>query len=425
VESGARPYAIPPSNPFRGDPAYRPEIWATGLRNPWRYAFDRQTGDLWIADVGQGQREEVNFQPAASAGGENYGWRVMEGTLCYNPSSNCNMSGLTRPVWEYGRQAGISVTGGHVYRGQWLPWWDGTYLVADYGSGRIWGVRRQAGAFTSQELVNLGSAFPISSFGVDQDGEVYVARHGSAGEIHRLVDVRPALRVEGVVNAASFAPGLVPGSLLTVFGAGVSGSSPLDQAASLPLPAELAGTRVLLDGLPAPIYAVANVGGAEQANVQVPWQLTGKQEITVVVSRGTESSESIRVPVAPASPAVFTTGGTRGIVTYNTTGRLVTPAEPARPGDLLVVWATGLGPVDNEPASGHPGPRTPLARLRETAEVTLAGRPARVLFAGLAPGLVGVYQVNIEVPPDAGSGDLDLLVRVAGQASIPVKLALR
>ena len=117
VETGSPvTYTVPATNPFLGTPAYRGEIWALGLRNPWRFAFDRLTGDLYIGDVGQNQYEEVDFQPASSAGGENYGWRIMEGFHCYNPA-NCQTTGLTLPVVEYDHGQGCSITGGVVYRG--------------------------------------------------------------------------------------------------------------------------------------------------------------------------------------------------------------------------------------------------------------------------------------------------------------------
>lgn len=130
---GAFPYAIPATNPFRTTQGARPEIWALGLRNPWRFSFDRQTGDLFIADVGQSAREEVNFQPAASAGGENYGWRRMEGTLCFDPSSGCNDESLTLPILEYDHSLGCSITGGYRYRGGRFPQFAGRFVYHSFG----------------------------------------------------------------------------------------------------------------------------------------------------------------------------------------------------------------------------------------------------------------------------------------------------
>ena len=186
VESGAAPYSIPPSNPFVGNPAYRPEIWALGLRNPWRFSFDRRTSDLFIGDVGQNAREEVDFQPASSRGGENYGWRIMEGTACYNPA-NCSSSGLVLPVAEYSHAGGdCSVTGGFVYRGLSYSRLDGIYFYADYCTGRMHGLRRNGSAWESRELLRAG--FTLSTFGEDEAGELYVADHGG-GALYQVADV--------------------------------------------------------------------------------------------------------------------------------------------------------------------------------------------------------------------------------------------
>jgi glucose/arabinose dehydrogenase len=146
VESQSGAYSIPSSNPFAGNAAYRPEIWALGLRNPWRFSFDRGTGDLFIADVGQNLYEEVNAQSAASGGGENYGWNIMEGLHCY-ATTTCDRTGLTLPVAEYGHSlmGDCSITGGFVYRGGEFPVLQGVYLYGDYCSGRIWGLRRAGG----------------------------------------------------------------------------------------------------------------------------------------------------------------------------------------------------------------------------------------------------------------------------------------
>ncbi|HYC58880.1 MAG TPA: PQQ-dependent sugar dehydrogenase [Thermoanaerobaculia bacterium] len=188
VNSGS-PYAIPPSNPFVGQTGARPEIWSLGLRNPWRFSFDRFTGDLWTADVGQGQWEEINFQPATSIGGENYGWRRMEGTHCFNPSTNCNTGNLVLPVIEYNHNVGCSVTGGYVYRGSRYPRLNGTYLYGDFCSGRIWGGTRNAnGTVTVRDL--LDAPFNISTFGEDANGEVYVGDYGN-GILYRITDARP------------------------------------------------------------------------------------------------------------------------------------------------------------------------------------------------------------------------------------------
>lgn len=171
---GAEPYTIPPDNPFVDDPMARDEVWALGLRNPWRYSFDRTTNDLWIGDVGQGAWEEVDLQPAGSPGGENYGWDVMEGTHCFEPSVGCDRSGLTLPVVEYGHTGGnCSVTGGYVYRGAAFPSLAGVYFFGDYCSGRIWSLSREGDSdWTMTEV--LDTDHQISSFGEDEAGELYL-----------------------------------------------------------------------------------------------------------------------------------------------------------------------------------------------------------------------------------------------------------
>jgi glucose/arabinose dehydrogenase len=182
---GGDPYAIPADNPFVDEADARPEIWTYGWRNPWRFSFDRQTGDLYVADVGQNQYEEVNFEPAGSPGGLNYGWRLMEGLHCFDPS-DCDPAaqGLVLPVAEYDHSMGCSVTGGYVYRGAQFPTLTGVYLYADYCNGFIWGLRREAdGSWSQAEM--LQSGFRVSSFGQDEAGELYVADH--VGNLLRIV----------------------------------------------------------------------------------------------------------------------------------------------------------------------------------------------------------------------------------------------
>jgi hypothetical protein len=180
------PYSVPPDNPFAGDAAARPEIWAYGLRNPWRFSFDRSTGDLWIADVGQNRWEEIDFQPAASRGGENYGWRVMEGRHCFEPRLGCDDKGLVEPVLEYDHEEGCSVTGGFRYRGSAVPALAGAYLYGDYCTGTIWAAAPDAGGEWSSRVL-LRTRLAISSFGEDERGEVYVVALGEKnGSLHRF-----------------------------------------------------------------------------------------------------------------------------------------------------------------------------------------------------------------------------------------------
>jgi glucose/arabinose dehydrogenase len=181
---GSPPYTIPSDNPFRATPGARPEIWAYGLRNPFRFAFDRVSGDLYVGDVGQGAREEVDVGLAARGGGENYGWNIMEGTQCYQPSTGCDRSGLTLPVFDYGHDQGCSITGGVVYRGCRMPELAGSFFFGDYCSGFVRSLRVANGQATDVRDWPLTGIHSVTSFGVDADGEVYVVDYG--GSVFRL-----------------------------------------------------------------------------------------------------------------------------------------------------------------------------------------------------------------------------------------------
>ncbi|MCU0444780.1 MAG: PQQ-dependent sugar dehydrogenase [Microscillaceae bacterium] len=162
-------YGIPNDNPFKNNNLRRrEEIYAYGLRNPWKMSFDRQTGALWAADVGQGAIEEIDIIES----GKNYGWRIREGNACYNPSSDCSSDGLTAPIYTYSQSNGDrSITGGYVYRGSFRQAWQGKYIYGDYVSGRIWLLTYENNRATNQLLWNIDN---ISSFGEDQAGELYV-----------------------------------------------------------------------------------------------------------------------------------------------------------------------------------------------------------------------------------------------------------
>ena len=181
------PYLIPPDNPFVDDANTLDEIWALGLRNPWRFSFDRETGDMFIADVGQGALEEINFQSSSSKGGENYGWHCLEGTANLRPSSCDDQDVLIPPVFEYGHEngnCGGSVTGGYVYRGSSYPFLFGKYLYADYCTGYIWGLERvDENSWNNTEFLSSGAQW--TTFGEDNNGELYVANR--SGEISQII----------------------------------------------------------------------------------------------------------------------------------------------------------------------------------------------------------------------------------------------
>lgn len=180
----SRPYAVPPDNPMVGRFGARGEIWAYGLRNPWRFSFDRATGELWIGDVGQNAWEEIDVEDPKTGGGHHYGWKTLEGRHCFDPRRGCDADGTRLPIHEYGRDAGCSVTGGHVYRGRELPALAGRYLFADYCTGTVWALERRADG-TPAVAPLLASGRSISSFGEDEAGEIYLCDHlgGSVGRL--------------------------------------------------------------------------------------------------------------------------------------------------------------------------------------------------------------------------------------------------
>jgi glucose/arabinose dehydrogenase len=188
VESGVAPYRVPSDNPFVDAGEHRDEIWALGLRNPWRFSFDRSTTDAYIGDVGQNAWEEIDYESADSAGGLNFGWRCKEGM--HDFSGDCPSLPLTDPIAEYGRSDGSSVTGGFVYRGIRYPALAGRYFYADYVSGKIWSMYKTGldpTTWSAPEL-ELDTNLYISSFGEDEEGEVYIVDH-AGGTVRRLADV--------------------------------------------------------------------------------------------------------------------------------------------------------------------------------------------------------------------------------------------
>jgi glucose/arabinose dehydrogenase len=175
--SAGKQYAIPPGNPFASGVGGAPEIFAYGFRNPWRFSFD--SSRLFVADVGQDAFEEIDLVES----GKNYGWRVMEGTHCFNPASNCDQTGLTLPIFDYPHSDGESVTGGFVYRGSAIPALVGTYVFADFISGNIWLLNESGSTWT--RTLAIASGRGVSSFGRDDSGEIYVVDY--SGSILRLV----------------------------------------------------------------------------------------------------------------------------------------------------------------------------------------------------------------------------------------------
>jgi uncharacterized protein (TIGR03437 family) len=415
--TGGAPYRIPADNPFAQSAGYRGEIWALGLRNPWRYSFDRQTGDLYIGDVGQSSWEEVSFQPASSRGGENYGWRRMEGAHCFNPASGCPQEGLTLPVVEYSQSAGdCSVTGGYVYRGARFPNLQGTYIYGDYCSGRIWGLTRDQSGWRNSLL--LDSTINITAFGQDEAGNLFVTDHGG-GRVFLIGGGPPVFPAAGIVNAA-YSGGIVPGSIATLFGLNVTNLNGIASAPGFPLPRALNNVSITLNGVAAPLFAVAGIGASEQINFQVPEELAGASTASVIVRNNGVDSAPVEINLSSSAPGIFTFDGTDAAVRH-ANGQPVSAANPADRNEVVSLFLTGLGPVDRPPGSGNPAPSSPAARTLAAPLATVAGRAATVEFSGLAPGFAGLYQVNLRIPADAPSGSQELRIGGSAAARIAVR----
>jgi uncharacterized protein (TIGR03437 family) len=531
---GGAPYGIPAGNPFRFQQGARDEIWAYGLRNPWRFSFDRETGDLFIGDVGQDSVEEINVQPAHSGGAENYGWRLMEGGQCYNPPAACQDSALVSPALAYGHDTnGRSVTGGYVYRGDDFPQLDGLYFYADWVTKQLFFARKSGATWTNQGAVDSGHK--ISAFGEDERGELYIA-DWSGEAIYRIEADHPRPTLQSIVpnevmaGGASFtmtltgtnftsysevlwnnkprptmlvskttlqaeipatdiakkgmaavtvrnpqpggrtsasmtfmieAPpvivpeifeggvggaagitalsGVVAGSIASVYGLNLATESV--GAAVVPLPTSLGGGMLHMTPQSLALRFNGEVAVPQfysapgQQNVQIPWEMEGFNSATMTATLGVEQSVPINVEIVPYNPGLFSTNaqgfGQGSIQIVGADGLLAGPispftvARPAKKCEYITIWATGLGAVTHTPDTGAAALVDPLSYTTTVPEVTLGGVPAPVFFSGLAPGFVGLYQVNVKVPEEAPSGNaVDVILTLGGVASNAVTMAI-
>jgi uncharacterized protein (TIGR03437 family) len=260
--------------------------------------------------------------------------------------------------------------------------------------------------------------FPITDSMPRPKGAVLLARISDTADA-------PVFTAASVTNAASFTGGLTPGAIATVFGSGLTSAGGILLPPAMPAAAEIAGTSVTVNGFSAPLLAVANVGGREQINFVVPWEIVcGRTAEIVVVNNGVRSLP-IRVSVFLAQPGVFTVDGAHAAAQHGSDYTLVSPTNPAQRGEIIVVYGTGLGPVHPPVLTFQPAPASPLSTTLIPPAVRIGGSGADVLFSGLAPGYLGLYQLNIRVPHDAPAGDLDLVVGLGDQASKPVKLPVQ
>lgn len=419
VDQGS-PAVAPGTNPFMGTVDVLPEIWAYGLRNPWRFSFDRLTGEMFIADVGQNRMEEVSCQAADSTGGENYGWRLMEGSLCFRPPAGCNDGSLVLPILEYenhGGNCGGSVTGGYRYRGSQYPHLSGVYFYADYCTGDFYGAVEEDGAWRA--LGPRPTSFNIRTFGEDEAGELYFADPSVVYRIEASPP-KPWISDGDVVNAASLVvgPGLVPGSLATVFGIGLATTTAA--ADGSPLPTELGGGSMTFNGT---VHAPQVFAAPGQRNFQVPWELAGLNSAGLTVSVGEDVSPQVIVPLSRVSPGVFVlsqSGQAAAVIASNgsivagpSTGFLA--SRPAWPGEILIVYATGLGAVTNPPATGVAALADPPSATLNQVEVIVGDLQMPVVSSVLDPSYVGLYRVSFRLSGDIPTGDaVPLVVRAGG-----------
>ncbi len=231
----------------------------------------------------------------------------------------------------------------------------------------------------------------------------------------------PAFTATGVTNAASFQQGASPGAIITIFGTLLTDFAGIQLASELPLPTELGGTSVTVNGILAPLFAVASVDEQEQINLQVPWEVADEETVTILVHRDGESSEPVLVALQPAHPGIFLVGA-KAAVLHGDDFSLVTDANPAAPGETVVVFATGLGPVSSTPATGAPALGDPLSVTSFAVSAGVGSSPASVIFSGLAPGFAGLYQINMTIPPGLPAGAHNILINVNDVLSPPAAI---
>jgi uncharacterized protein (TIGR03437 family) len=235
----------------------------------------------------------------------------------------------------------------------------------------------------------------------------------------------PTFVSAGITNGASFESGMSAGSIATLFGDNLTTAAGIVLADAIPLPTEIDGASVTVNGMEAPLFAVANVGGQEQINFQVPWEAAGEETVTVIVTKEGEASEPVEAGLLAVFPGIFTTDGTIGAILHEDGVTLVTPSSPASPGEVVTIYATGLGPVSATPATGEAALVEPLSITAFDPVVTVGGMQAIVEFSGLAPNFVGLYQVNVRLPQGLAPGTHNIVLQVNSQASKPATIAIQ
>jgi uncharacterized protein (TIGR03437 family) len=233
----------------------------------------------------------------------------------------------------------------------------------------------------------------------------------------------PLISARGVTNGASFQTGLVCCGIITIFGRGITNRTGIVTAAGLPLPTEINGVSVMVNGVRAPLFAIANVNGQEQINFQAPSEVGSINPSTIAVLNNGAWAVPVARDVFGIQPGIFTIDGSTGAIQHSSTFQPVTASNPAQRGEVVTIYATGLGRVDNDPGAGKPASSSPLSKTLIVPIVTIGGIQAEVLFSGLSPGYVGLYQVNARVPQAVPSGMVDVVMHY-GFPPPPVKMAV-
>ena len=424
---GSLQYGIPPDNPFVGV-AGRDEIYAVGLRNPWRWAFDRLNGQLVVADVGQGSREWVHIVER----GKNYGWATWEGTRCNTSkppgSPECTALPLIQPVLEYTHTAGrCSITGGYVYRGARVTFAQGAYIYGDYCTGEIWQFQN------GQSTLVQDATFNISAFGEDESGEIYVCDL-NGGRVLKLVN-STSPRNLGTVDAAAYnnQAGIAPEAIASTFGTGLANGE-FAATPGMPLPTNLGGTTVTVrDRLGVERMAPLFYAGAQQVNFQIPvGSALGYGAVIVKINDTVVSSGAVKIE--SFAPGIFSAASNGSGVAAGKVQRIRSGASTYEdmferdPADMTKWRAI---PIDLDPptdnvflllfATGVRGRSNPLS-----ASVNIGGTTLPVDYAGSQGAFIGLDQINILLPPSLkGRGEVDVALTIDGVVLNTVRIHIK
>ncbi|MDX2041838.1 MAG: PQQ-dependent sugar dehydrogenase [Acidobacteriota bacterium] len=418
--NGAVPYSSPSTNPFFGATPGRDEIYSTGWRNPWRWSFDRQTGELYAGDVGQNAIEEIDI---VTLGG-NYGWRVLEGTRCTNlgPAA-CTTPGFVAPIHEYAQSGGrCSVTGGYVYRGTRATLTPGTYVFGDYCTGEIF--LRENGSVR----MALDSPYSISSFGEDESGELYVVHLGSGanGAVYRIVNPNATATTATSVSAANFRSPLARESISAVFGTDLAVVTLPNSGGTLPT--NLGGTQIsVTDSAGTSRAAQLFFVSPTQANYLIPAG-TGSGTATVTITNWSGALSRGTVQINPVAPGLFTANSSgRGVpaavaerILANGSRSTVPVAAFDATQNQFVPVPIDLGTAADSVFLAAFGTGFRFRSALTAVTAIIGGTPAEVSYAGPQNDFVGLDQANVRIPFSlAGRGEVDVVLTVDGvQANI-------